>query len=107
VAACAGVVVVWTWLAGDTAPLPRPPDAEDARANCAAYLKRAAHDPASFEAVDRPRWRAVPVPDEIGHWRVDATFRASNGFGAIRVVSARCLLDVSGSTWRLVDISMR
>lgn len=75
-----------------------PPGAQ-ARAMCQQFIKQRLHDPKSVEWVEPWTW---PTKQSASGWVVNATYRATNGFNAVRVERSTCSMEVLGNDWRLV-----
>lgn len=85
---------------------PSPPDRFDAIAACKHFVRQALHDPSSVEWVDASSWPSTKDQDYVARWRVTATYRARNGFGALRLSTAKCVLDHErDDRWKLADLA--
>lgn len=82
---------------------PYKPNADAARAACQQFIEQRVHDPASFEPQDAWKWTALE--EGPGRWSIVASFRAKNGFGAVRQHAAICVVEYASDRWKLLSLS--
>lgn len=84
-------------------PAPVADPASLPRQMCREFIREGLHDPGSVEWLPGADWPVADLGD--GLWRVTATFRATNAFGA-RVLSRQvCDMRDDGGAWRLLSLA--
>lgn len=73
---------------------------------CQVYVKRQLHDPRSVEWINAYGWPAFRASEHSPEWTVAATYRAMNGFGALRLATSTCVMrGESADDWRLIEFT--